>query len=225
AAARGAGTLAGRAPSGRGPQGLARARRAGAAVARARYLGRAGGACRGGGDGTGDRGGGYERGCDPRGDRRRGCRRAPRRSHGVGRGGAPLRGTRRAGSAAHPGPGGPGTGDEGLQRRRGGGADGGVLEGADCWMTRVLLVPDLPLERWPAMDRYAHRLYDWLENADPGLEVRLPPPIRDATLDARHGRGGRRSARQPRRRAPGRDPRPPPPPGPPHAPPARAAPP
>src|SRR3989475_183939 len=31
-------------------------------------------------------------------------------------------------------------------------------------MTRVLLVPDLPLERWPSMDRYAHRLYDWLES-------------------------------------------------------------
>src|SRR5881409_1906417 len=44
-------------------------------------------------------------------------------------------------------------------------------------MTRVLLVPDLPLERWPAMDRYAHRLYDWLESADPGFEVRLAAHI------------------------------------------------
>src|SRR2546430_13649955 len=34
--------------------------------------------------------------------------------------------------------------------------------GRSCWreMTRVLLVPDLPLERWPSMDRYAHRLYE-----------------------------------------------------------------
>src|SRR5204863_219745 len=40
-------------------------------------------------------------------------------------------------------------------------------------MTRVLLVPDLPLERWPSMDRYAHRLHDWLESTDPGLALRL----------------------------------------------------
>src|SRR5437762_3107940 len=44
-------------------------------------------------------------------------------------------------------------------------------------MTRVLLVPDLPLERWPSMDRYAHRLYDWLESTDPGFEVRLAAHI------------------------------------------------
>src|SRR2546430_15976712 len=44
-------------------------------------------------------------------------------------------------------------------------------------MTRVLLVPDLPLERWPSMDRYAHRLYDWLESTDPGFEAPLPPPV------------------------------------------------
>src|SRR3989441_4959570 len=52
-------------------------------------------------------------------------------------------------------------------------------------MTRVLLVPDLPLERWPSMDRYAHRLYDWLESGDPGFEVRL-------AAHAGGGRGGRR---------------------------------
>ena len=40
-------------------------------------------------------------------------------------------------------------------------------------MTRVLLVPDLPLERWPSMDKYAHRLHDWLDSSSPGFEVRL----------------------------------------------------
>src|SRR6266851_839182 len=44
-------------------------------------------------------------------------------------------------------------------------------------MPRVLLVPDLPLEHWPAMDKYAHRLHDWLESTDPGVEVRLPGPL------------------------------------------------
>jgi len=44
-------------------------------------------------------------------------------------------------------------------------------------MSRVLLVPDLPLERWPSMDRYAHRLHDWLESSDPGFEVRLAAHI------------------------------------------------
>src|SRR5438445_9250094 len=55
-------------------------------------------------------------------------------------------------------------------------------------MTRVLLVPDLPLERWPAMDRYAHRLYDWLESADPGFEVRLAASIGDITSEVGNGR-------------------------------------
>src|SRR2546427_4289979 len=50
-------------------------------------------------------------------------------------------------------------------------------------MTRVLLVPDLPLERWPSMDRYAHRLHDWLESTDPGFEVRLAASIGDLTRD------------------------------------------
>src|SRR3989475_4813880 len=55
-------------------------------------------------------------------------------------------------------------------------------------MTRVLLVPDLPLERWPAMDKYAHRLHDWLESSDPGFEVRLAAYIGDLTREARDGR-------------------------------------
>src|SRR5256712_2613525 len=55
-------------------------------------------------------------------------------------------------------------------------------------MTRVLLVPDLPLERWPSMDRYAHRLYGWLESGDPGFEVRLAASIGDITRELGNGR-------------------------------------
>jgi glycosyltransferase involved in cell wall biosynthesis len=60
-------------------------------------------------------------------------------------------------------------------------------------MSRVLLVPTLPLERWPSMDRYAHRLYDWLESSDPGFEVRLAAAIGDLTRD--RGPNGRRASR------------------------------
>src|SRR5256886_15844086 len=55
-------------------------------------------------------------------------------------------------------------------------------------MTRVLLVPDLPLERWPSMDRYAPRLHDRLEGGDPGFEVRLAASIGDLTRDLSNGR-------------------------------------
>src|SRR2546428_5717057 len=71
-----------------------------------------------------------------------------------------------------------GAGVRSRQCARGGG--GGV--------TRVLLVPDLPLERWPAMDKYAHRLHDWLESSGPGVEVRLAAHIGDPTPGARKGR-------------------------------------
>jgi glycosyltransferase involved in cell wall biosynthesis len=52
-------------------------------------------------------------------------------------------------------------------------------------MSRVLLVPDLPLERWPAMDRYANRLHDWLESTVPELEVRLAASIGELTREPR----------------------------------------
>lgn len=55
-------------------------------------------------------------------------------------------------------------------------------------MTKVLLVPDLPLERFPVMDRYAHRLHDWLESSRPDLEVRLAAHIGDLTRERRDGR-------------------------------------
>jgi glycosyltransferase involved in cell wall biosynthesis len=55
-------------------------------------------------------------------------------------------------------------------------------------VTRVLLVPDLPLERWPSMDRYAHRLFDWLESTDSGLDVRLAASIGELTREREAGR-------------------------------------
>src|SRR5574339_45746 len=56
-------------------------------------------------------------------------------------------------------------------------------------MTSVLLVPDLPLERWPAMDRYANRLHDWLESTSPGFEVRLAASIGELTRERKGRRG------------------------------------
>lgn len=50
-------------------------------------------------------------------------------------------------------------------------------------MPRVLLVPDLPLDRSAAMDKYAHRLHDWLESGDPGFDVRLTAHIGELTRD------------------------------------------
>ncbi len=39
------------------------------------------------------------------------------------------------------------------------------------------------------MDRYAHRLHDWLESANPGFEVRLAAHIGELTRETRDGRG------------------------------------
>jgi glycosyltransferase involved in cell wall biosynthesis len=54
-------------------------------------------------------------------------------------------------------------------------------------MPTVLLVPDLPLERWPSMERYAHRLHDWLESTEFGFRVRLAAHIGALTRDAGSG--------------------------------------
>ncbi len=51
-------------------------------------------------------------------------------------------------------------------------------------MSTVLLVPDLPLERWASMDRYAHRLHDWLESGEFGFHVRLAAHIGALTRDS-----------------------------------------
>jgi len=52
------------------------------------------------------------------------------------------------------------------------------------------------------MDRYAHRLYDWLESGDPGFEVRLAANIGELTRETKDGRagggGGRQSGGYPR---------------------------
>ncbi len=48
-------------------------------------------------------------------------------------------------------------------------------------MSRVLLVPPLPLERHAALEKYAHRLYDWLESSAHGFEVRLAASIGELT--------------------------------------------
>src|SRR5213592_3901309 len=56
-------------------------------------------------------------------------------------------------------------------------------------MPTVLLVPDLPLERWASMDKYAHRLHDWLESGEFGLNVRLAAHIGSLTRDSSGRRG------------------------------------
>jgi glycosyltransferase involved in cell wall biosynthesis len=50
-------------------------------------------------------------------------------------------------------------------------------------MPRVLIVPDLPLERWPSMDRYALRLVNGLAEEAPGVDVTLASPISPLTAD------------------------------------------
>jgi len=54
-------------------------------------------------------------------------------------------------------------------------------------VTTVLLVPDLPSEHWPSMDRYASRLVEHLPDESPDLDVELAGPIASLTTDAAHG--------------------------------------
>ena len=58
-------------------------------------------------------------------------------------------------------------------------------------MPSVLLVPDLPLERWPSMEKYAHRLHDWLESTEFGFTVRLAAHIGALTRQIDPGLGKR----------------------------------
>lgn len=55
---------------------------------------------------------------------------------------------------------------------------------------RILLVPDLPLENWPSMDRYASRILKYLRTEHDDLAVRIAGPISELTADASaaHGR-------------------------------------
>jgi len=50
-------------------------------------------------------------------------------------------------------------------------------------MTRVLLVPDLPGERWPAMDRYASRLVHHMDGLTDDLEISVAAKIGRLTVD------------------------------------------
>lgn len=50
-------------------------------------------------------------------------------------------------------------------------------------MTRVLLVPDLPIERWPAMDRYASRIVHHMEGLSSDCEITVATKIGRLTLD------------------------------------------
>ena len=50
-------------------------------------------------------------------------------------------------------------------------------------MPKVLIVPDLPVEHWPSMDRYALRLVDGLAEEAPGIDVTLASPISPLTAE------------------------------------------
>jgi glycosyltransferase involved in cell wall biosynthesis len=52
-------------------------------------------------------------------------------------------------------------------------------------VTRVLLVPDLEIERWLSMDRYASRLAAHLPRAAPDLAFALASPVSRVTFDER----------------------------------------
>lgn len=50
-------------------------------------------------------------------------------------------------------------------------------------MTSILLVPDLPLERWPSMDRYASRLSLYLKRYATDLDIVVAGRIGDLTVE------------------------------------------
>ncbi|HXV86480.1 MAG TPA: glycosyltransferase family 1 protein [Gemmatimonadales bacterium] len=54
---------------------------------------------------------------------------------------------------------------------------------------KVLLVPDLPLESWPSMDRYASRLAHHLGRLAPDLDLRLAARVSGPTVES-DGHGG-----------------------------------
>jgi glycosyltransferase involved in cell wall biosynthesis len=61
------------------------------------------------------------------------------------------------------------------------------------------MVPDLPLERWASMEKYAHRLHDWLESSELGFTVRLAAHIGALTRDSVGRRGSAPEKRGDRR--------------------------
>jgi glycosyltransferase involved in cell wall biosynthesis len=50
-------------------------------------------------------------------------------------------------------------------------------------MKNVLLVPDLPIEHWPSMDRYAHRLVHGLSQVAPEFSINLAGSISGLTVE------------------------------------------
>src|SRR2546426_8232370 len=68
-------------------------------------------------------------------------------------------------------------------------------------MPSVLLVPDLPLERWACTDKSAPRLHDWLESSDFGFQVRLAAHIGSLTRDSVGRRGSVAEQRGNRRKS------------------------
>ena len=64
-------------------------------------------------------------------------------------------------------------------------------------MTSILLVPDLPIERWPSMDRYALRLIGGLEEAAPDLSISVATRVSRLTAEDGAARAdeARKSAR------------------------------
>ncbi len=57
-------------------------------------------------------------------------------------------------------------------------------------MTSALLVPDLPIEHWPSMDRYASRLAGGLARHVPDLELTIAGKIAGLTVDPHDSLGG-----------------------------------
>src|SRR5262245_17936510 len=57
-------------------------------------------------------------------------------------------------------------------------------------MRRVLLVPDLPTERWPSMDRYASRLATHLHRPATDLDIKLAGSIATLTTESDKRRSG-----------------------------------
>ncbi len=60
-------------------------------------------------------------------------------------------------------------------------------------MPRVLLVPDLSIERWPSMDRYALRLVEGLAKLAPDVDVTLATDVNRLTAGTKEKAEGDRS--------------------------------
>lgn len=61
-------------------------------------------------------------------------------------------------------------------------------------MKHILLVPDLPIEHWPSMDRYASRLVQQITDHASGLEISVASEIGSLTVDEGTRVPGRRES-------------------------------